>query len=90
MENIDQEYPNSRTKSRKSHWPEDVYTVSTDGQDLLGADKSGGIYWDGARIEVAKTFSLTCWQKMGAVVGIASTVAVAAVEWLRFFGFGYD
>jgi hypothetical protein len=75
-----------RLHQRRNHWPADVRSISLEGLEFLGVDSTGRIYWDGKPVEITRTFSLTWWQKVGAVATVVSAVAVAVVEWLQFLG----
>ncbi|MBO1903991.1 hypothetical protein J4G37_03600 [Microvirga sp. 3-52] len=59
-----------------------------EGVDQLGVDDEGNLYWAGKRLEVARTITLNTFQQAIAVIGVLTAVAVALVEWLRFFGYG--
>ena len=90
MSNFDARYPDARTTIRQPHWPDDVRVISQDGLNFIGVDSSGRMYWDGKPIEIARTFSLTWWQKAGAVIGLLSGVSLALVDVARFLGYGWD
>ena len=62
-----------------AHWPTGVRPISLDGLVLVGVGDDGRLYWDGLPVEVAKTFTLSWWQRLGAVaVSIAAIVAAIA------------
>lgn len=63
--------------ANKQKWPSGVRTIGMDEMDCLGIDRLGGLYWDGHPIEVRR-FSLTFWQRVGAVM-VAGSAFVAAV-----------
>jgi hypothetical protein len=57
-------------------------------QDCLGIDRRGNLYWDGKPIEVRYFWpTLTRWQKVGAVIVVASAligaIGVATQGWVR-------
>ena len=88
MSTFDERYPNARTLTGRPGWPPDVRSISLEGVDYIGVDDHGRLYWDGHRIEIARTLSLTRAQNFIAVLGVLAAVAVGAVESLRFFGYG--
>jgi hypothetical protein len=53
--------------ANKQAWPPGVRTIGQDELDCLGVDRRGNLYWDGKPVEV-RHFSLTLWQKVGAVI----------------------
>lgn len=59
-----------------------------DGPEFVGVDERGQLYWNGERVEFAPTLTLTRAENFIAVAGVLTEIAVAVVEWLRFFGFG--
>ena len=81
-------HPAQSTSARPTDWPEGVHPISVDGLAHIGVGDDGTLYWDGKPIQVARRFSLTWWQKIGAVLtvlaalaGGAGTVASAIAEW---------
>jgi len=64
-------------KANKANWPPGVREIGQDELNCLGIDRAGDIYWDGHPIEV-RHFSLTYWQRVGAIT-VAVSTAVAAV-----------
>jgi hypothetical protein len=50
----------------------------------LGLDSEGHLYWDNRPVVVERGIALTTWQKIGAVVGVASGAIVALVVSARF------
>ena len=63
--------------ANKQAWPPGVRAIGQDELDCLGVDRRGNLYWDGKPVEV-RHFSLTFWQKVGAVI-IAGSALVAAI-----------
>jgi hypothetical protein len=60
-------------------------------QDCLGIDRRGNLYWDGKPIEVRYFWpTLTRWQKVGAVIVVASAligaIGVATQGWVAYDG----
>jgi hypothetical protein len=75
----------ARSDIRPPEWPKNVQAISVNGLSLLGIDDRNRLYWDGQRIT---TFTLSAWQKAGAVVLTVSAavaalaaVASAAADW---------
>jgi hypothetical protein len=61
-------------------WPPSVRAIGQDELGCLGIDRSGNLYWDGKPVEV-RHFSLTRWQRVGAViVGLFAAVAAIATS----------
>lgn len=56
-------------------WPAQVRQISLEGLGLLGIDAAQRLYWDGKRIEVRRRLALSRWQKLGAFLVVAATVA---------------
>ena len=65
--------------SAASGWPDSVKSISMNGLSLLGLDPDMNLYWDGRLVEVKKPFSLTFWQKVGAILTVLSAVVVASM-----------
>ena len=72
-------------------WPVQVRQISVEGLGLLGIDADRHLYWDGKRIELRQSLLLSRWQKIGAVLVVAASVAgglgagtQAVVEVARF------
>ncbi len=84
MSDFDQREPHARAPVKEG-LPEGLRPISMEGLSLLQIDDSGRLFWDGKPIEVSKAFTLTWWQKVGAVVAIVATAATAVVEWLQYF-----
>ena len=62
-----------------SHWPNGVRPISLDGLILVGVGEDGRLYWDGVPVEVARTFTLSWWQRVAAVlVSLSAVIAAAA------------
>lgn len=73
---FDEKYPNARaTAKTPPHWPPDVKILSFTGGDLLGADSTGKLFWDGRPIKVSKKLELTSLQRIYALaLGVAAIV----------------
>ena len=72
------------------YWPAGVKVMSLEGGDMMGVDDDGRLYWDGKPVEVAKTFGLSHWQKIGAfltvcaaIVGAGAAAVSAYTDWVR-------
>jgi hypothetical protein len=63
--------------------------IAMEEQDCLGIDRRGNLYWDGKPIEVRYFWPpLTRWQKVGAVIVVASAligaIGVATQGWVAY------
>mgnify|MGYP003656109094 CR=1 FL=1 len=56
-----------------SDWANGVRPISQNGLGLLGIDDNGALYWDGKKIEIKNTLTLSKIQ-----LGLAIMVAIAA------------
>jgi homospermidine synthase len=71
--------PGERLAQDTDDWPEGVQPINFDGIGHLGVGADGRLYWKGKPVEVARTFSLSRWQRAGAFLTVtAATVAAAA------------
>lgn len=59
------------------HWPTGILPISLDGLGYLGVGPDGQIYWDGKPIEVRKSFTLTWYQRLGAILVTLSALIAA-------------
>ena len=55
-------------------WPRGVRPISMDGVGMLGVGDDGSLYWEGKPIEVRRSFALSWWQRVGAIVVAGSAV----------------
>jgi len=62
-----------------ARWPKGVRSISIEGLELLGVGDDGRLYWDGVPVEVARTFTLSWWQRLGAVL-VSLSAVVAAIS----------
>lgn len=61
------------------HWPDGVRPISLEGLSLVGVADDGRLYWDGIPVEVARTFTLSWWQRVAAIlVSLSAVIAAAA------------
>lgn len=61
------------------HWPDGVRPISLEGLVLVGVGDDGRLYWDGIPVEVARTFTLSWWQRVAAfLVSLSAVIAAAA------------
>lgn len=58
-------------------WPNDVRPISLETLGFLGVDPEGNLYWDGKRLEVRQSLTLSLWQKAWAGLIGASAIAGA-------------
>jgi hypothetical protein len=67
------------TADTPQHWPTGVRPVSVEGLGLLGVSEDGRLYWDGIPVEVARTFTLSWWQRLAAIlVSLSAVIAAGA------------
>tara|TARA_A100001391_G_scaffold181392_2_gene147353 strand:- start:21 stop:347 length:327 start_codon:yes stop_codon:yes gene_type:complete len=69
----------------ENNWPDDVRPLTIGEASLLGVDSDRNIYWDGKQIQTRKTFDLSFWQGVGAVITVLSALAGATVSVLEYF-----
>jgi hypothetical protein len=69
-----------------AHWPPGVKPLSFDGGDLLGVGPDNTLYWDGQRLEVARTVSLSWWQTTFAAMTALGTFLAGIAVILPLFG----
>jgi hypothetical protein len=74
---------------RNPDWPPDVHSISLGGLSRLGIDNKNTLYWDGKRVQIARRLELSRAQGIFAIIGVLAGVLIAAVEFLRFLGFGH-
>jgi hypothetical protein len=74
---------------RNPDWPPDVQSISLGGLSRLGIDNKNTLYWDGKRVQIARRLELSRAQGLFAIIGVLAGVLIAAVEFLRFLGFGH-
>jgi hypothetical protein len=61
------------------HWPSGVRSISLEGTALIGVDNDGRLHWDGIPVEVARTFTLSWWQRLAAIfVSLSAVIAAGA------------
>jgi len=67
------------TGTAPPHWPTGILPVSAEGLGLIGVGDDGRLYWDGIPVEVARTFTLSWWQRVVAIiVSLSAMVAAGA------------
>lgn len=66
----------------------DIKTITIKQLDRLGIDGQNKLYWDGKPLVTEERIVLARWVNVSVVIGSASTLLIAVVEALRFFGFG--
>jgi len=74
------------TSDGPSTWPQGVRSISLNGLALLGIDDAGLLYWDGQRLEIAKTVSLSWWQTLFAAMTAIGTFLAGIAVILPLFG----
>lgn len=62
--------------------------IGLDQLDRLGIDENNKLYWDGKPLVTEERIVLARWVNAAIILGAISTLALAAIEALRFFGIG--
>ncbi|WP_407948007.1 hypothetical protein [Parvibaculum sp.] len=73
---------------RPPEWPTDVRAISIEGLSLFGLDSRYQLHFDGKRLLIEKRLDLTWWQTLLAAMASVSALIIAAIEVLRFCGYG--
>ncbi|HEC60432.1 hypothetical protein LCGC14_0581500 [marine sediment metagenome] len=66
----------------------EIKSITIDEVDNLGLDEHNNLYWLGERIHIKKKIELEGYLNTAIILGGLSTLVVAIIEVLRFFGYG--
>lgn len=59
-----------------------------DDLDRLGIDEENNLYWDKKPLVTEEKITLQKWVNFAIVIGAGSTLILAIIEVLKFFGYG--
>ncbi|WP_297812872.1 hypothetical protein [uncultured Methylophaga sp.] len=66
----------------------EIKSITIDELDHLGIDEDNNLYWHGKPVHIKQKIELESWLNIAIISGAISTVVIAIIEVLRFFGYG--
>lgn len=70
-------HPGQSTAARPAGWPKGVRPISIDAFNHMGVGNDGRLYWNGKSVEVARSVTLTTWQRAAAALTVIAALAAA-------------
>lgn len=68
------------------NWPPGIKAISSSGLSLLGIGTDGALYWDGVKLQTETKLGKV--ERLLATTVAISSIVLAAIEVLRFMGYG--